>query len=99
MYLESMASSKNLPRILKKVAAVRRLSDPAWCWGPIRDTWGIRQREREKSANAVARRTWRSSATSCNPPFSDLQLFIRYWRVQAYQKSVERESQRGESSL
>lgn len=29
MYLGSMASSKNLPRILKNVVAVRRLSDPA----------------------------------------------------------------------
>ena len=42
MYFESMASSKNLPRILKNVAAVSRLSDPAWCCGPIRGTCAIK---------------------------------------------------------
>jgi hypothetical protein len=31
MYFGSMESSKNFPRSLKKVAAVRRESEPAWC--------------------------------------------------------------------
>ena len=82
MYFESMASSKNLPRILKNVAAVRRLSDPAWCCGPIRGTW-VELNELSEPSQAHERqeeRTCRSSATSCNPPFSDLQLFIKYWK-------------------
>ena len=35
----SMVSSKKVLRILKKVAAVSRLSLPAWCCGPMRSIW------------------------------------------------------------
>lgn len=76
----SMLFSKNLSRILKKVAAVNRLSEPAWCCGPIRETYG---RDSRRVSPIRSQRYWkpltpRSSATSCSPPLSVLQLFIRY---------------------
>jgi len=35
-----MLSSKNVLRSLKNVAAVSKLSLPAWCCGPMRSIWG-----------------------------------------------------------